>query len=191
MYYEISEGTDRERDQARELLGPLGNIGGSAEQKIITAWISAWKSSAYQSLADAPYSDHAPEIRLMDHVRDVNHFGIRFAEEARNHWGREYDLEELVCILALHDVDKPLMFTRRGNEVVKSDIAKNIQHGVLGAMILTQLGFSQQIINTVATHAVNSPFHGENFCAFVLNYADMFASDYALMKAGRVPYYQK
>ena len=191
MYYSLDEGTENERDQVRELLGPLGKISGTVEDKIITAWTSAWKSSPYEALADAPYSNHAPEIRLMDHVRDVNHFGIRFAQDAQKHWNCDYDAEELACILALYDVDKPLMFTRRGNQVEKSEISKNIQHGVLGAMILTELGLSQRVINTVATHAVNSPFHGENFYAFVLNYADMFASDYALMQEGHVPYYQK
>jgi hypothetical protein len=58
---------------------------------------------------------------------------------------------------------------------------------------LKELGFDHTIVSTVSLHAGNAPYHGRNYEAYVLHYADYFATDHAIMLEGpgKEPYYQK
>ena len=103
----------------------------------------------------------------------------------------QVDLEEMVSILALHDVDKPLLYRREDGSVKSSRLAAELPHGVIGAMLLKELGFSHLVVSTVALHASNAPFHGSTMEAYILHYADFFSSDHALMLAGTKPFYQR
>jgi hypothetical protein len=79
------------------------------------------------------------------------------------------------------------------DKVGYSQLSRELQHGVVGAMLLKELGLPHTVVSTVAMHAGNSPFHGRNFEAYVLHYADYFATDHAIMLEGadKEPYYQK
>ena len=72
-----------------------------------------------------------------------------------------------------------------------SQLSYELPHGVIGAMLLKELGFPHSVVSTVATHATNAPFHGRNFEAYILHYADMFAADHAFIQAGKIPFYQR
>jgi len=120
--------------------------------------------------------------------------GVDLARRAAADWGKVVDNDILLPILILHDVDKPLMYVRESpDKVGYSQLARELQHGVVGAMLLKDLGLPHIVVSTVATHAGNSPFHGRNFEAYVLHYADYFATDHAIMLEGddKEPYYQK
>ncbi len=94
------------------------------------------------------------------------------------------DWDVMMSILILHDVDKPLMYTREGASVGYSQLSRELPHGVVGAMLLKELGFPHTVVSTVATHAGNAPFHGSNLEAYVLHYGDYFSADQALMFLG-------
>jgi hypothetical protein len=64
-------------------------------------------------------------------------------------------------------------------------------HGVLGSMLLKDLDFKDNVVSAVATHATDSPFHASTREGYILNYADFFAADHALILESKVPYYQK
>lgn|SRR5699024_838056 len=188
--YEITKGTEEQRQQVREWLYGLDYLSEDKQEKVITAWLTAWQNSVYDNLEDMAYSSLAPSYTLKSHVNEVTKFGILLAENAVKEWGYETDFDELVQILILHDVDKPYLYVIEDGNTVKSEYAQQIQHGVLGAMILKDLGFSDKVISTVATHATNSPFHGNTFEAYVLHYADLFSSDHALRLDNVKPFYQ-
>ncbi len=90
-------------------------------------------------------------------------------------------------ILILHDVDKPLMYVRENGQVVGSPLSKEIPHGVIGAMLLKELGLPHEIVSVVATHSPKMPFRNRNWAAYVLHHADMFAADHASMAMGLAP----
>lgn len=117
--------------------------------------------------------------------------GLDLAKRAEALWGDCSDPEVLVPILILHDVDKPLLYTRNGGRVVATQLASELPHGVPGAMLLRDLGFPERVVATVATHAANAPFHGNTPEARILHYADFFSTDHALVQAGTEPFYQK
>ena len=83
------------------------------------------------------------------------------------------------------------MYVRDRNEIKYSALWYELPHGVAGAMLLKELGFSQHIVSTVALHAGNAPYHGRTFEAFLLHYADYFSADHAMMTTGQKPYFQK
>ena len=189
--YTIERGDPRRRQRVAGWLHGLEQVSDPTRDAIITAWVTVWASSPYEALEDMPYSMSAPSYRLMDHVNDVTRAGLDLARRAARDWGRETDPEVLVPILTLHDIDKPLLMVREADKVKYAPLAAELPHGVPGAMLLKDLGFPHRVISTVATHATNAPFHGSTVEAWLLHYADLFATDHVLMMTGGQPFYQK
>ncbi len=190
-HYEIQPGSPEQRRRVENLLSGLEEVDAATGERVVTAWVTSWLNSPYSDLSEAPYGPLAPDYPLMDHVREVLQFGLVLASEAAEKWNQTCGADTLVPILLLHDVDKPLMYVRTENGVQPSPLASTLPHGVVGSMIVHDLGFEQKVVNTVATHSGNSPFHGVQFEDFILHYADMFTSDRAILAAGGKPYYQK
>ena len=188
--YIIDRSSNSRRKLIEEWLWGLDLVATDLRHNIVTAWVSTWGSSRYERLEDMPFSAGV-DYPLMKHVNEVTRAGVDLAKRAKADWNVSLDTNVLVPILMLHDVDKPLMYEREGGEIVYSKLSKEIPHGVVGAMLLKELGFAHQIISTVATHSPAQPFHGSNFEAYVLHYADLFSADHALMAVGRQPFYQK
>lgn len=189
--FTIERGDPARRQRVAGWLDGLDAVSPGARDAIITAWVSAWASSPFETLEEMPYSLIAPSYRLMDHVNEVTRAGIDLSRRAAADWGRETDPEVMIPILVLHDIDKPLLMVREGGTVRASALAAELPHGVPGAMMLRDLGFPPRVVNTVATHATNAPFHGSTTEAWLLHYADLFATDHALMSTGGKPFYQR
>ena len=192
--YTIEHGSNSRRKAVEDWLWGLDLVTPELRDKIVTAWVTTWAASPYTELSDMPYSPTAPHYRLEWHVNDVTRNGVGLAKRAATDWAKTCDNNVLLPILILHDVDKPLMYVRESADKVSySKLAHELQHGVVGAMLLKELGFDHTIISSVALHAGNSPFHGRNHEAYVLHYADYFATDHAIMLEGEhvEPYYQK
>jgi putative nucleotidyltransferase with HDIG domain len=189
--YDVREGTANQRQAVATCLAGLDLVSHSVREQIITSWVSAWTSSPHAALEDMPYSTLAPRLTLMQHVNEVTRTGIELARRAIAEWQDPIDWDVMVSILTLHDIDKPLLFVREDGKVVYTPLAKELPHGVTGAMLLKDLGFPHIVISTVATHASNAPFHGCNVEAYILHYADFFATDRACMREGTTPFYQR
>ncbi len=189
--YTIDRTSNSRRQAVEEWLWGLDLVSPEVREKIVTAWVSTWSSSPYQELSDMPFSPSAPDYRLEWHVNDVTRTGVDLAKRAAADWGAKIDWDVMMSILILHDVDKPLMYTREADGVGYSQLSRELPHGVVGAMLLKELGFPHAVVSTVATHAGNAPFHGSNLEAYVLHYGDYFAADRAMFLAGKTPFYQK
>ncbi|MFC0389030.1 HDIG domain-containing metalloprotein [Muricoccus vinaceus] len=189
--YRIERGDPARRQRVAGWLDGLDGISDATREAVVTAWVSSWVSSPFEALEDMPYSLIAPSYRLMDHVNEVTRAGLDLARRAARDWGRHTDPEVLVPILVLHDIDKPLLMMREEGVVRGSPLHAELPHGVLGAMMLRELGFPHLVVSTVATHATNAPFHGSTTEAWLLHYADLFATDHALMSTGGKPFYQR
>ncbi len=189
--YEVRQGMASQRQAVADRLAGLDLLSPSIREQVLTAWVSAWSSSPYAALEDMPYSTLAPNLTLMQHVNEVTRTGIELARRAIAEWQDPIDWNTMVSILVLHDIDKPLMFERRDGAVAYTPLARELPHGVVGAMLLKELGFPHVVVSTVATHASNAPFHGRNVEAYILHYADFFATDRACMREGTTPFYQR
>jgi len=189
--YRIETGQPQRRAAVRAAFDGLDLVGEDLREKIVTAWVSVWVSSTHDELDRMPYSPDLPDFPLIRHVNEVCRTGLDLARRAEIEWERPYGHDTLVPIFLLHDIDKPLIYETRGGEIDYAPLARQLPHGVIGAMLLRELGFDDHIVATVATHAVNAPFHGSTHEAYILHYADLFSSDRALADGGKTPFYQR
>ncbi len=188
--YTIDHTRNHRRGKVEEWLFGLDQVSAKLRDDIVTAWTSAWSSSCYEALADMPFGAGV-DYPLMRHVNEVTRAGLDLARRAATDWDMQLDPEILVPILILHDVDKPLMYVRDAGGIRYSALWHELPHGVVGAMLLKELGFAHRIVSTVALHAGNAPYHGSTPEAYVLHYADYFSADHAMIQTGGKPYYQK
>ncbi|MFM9943555.1 MAG: hydrolase [Hyphomicrobiaceae bacterium] len=188
--YKIDATSNSKRKAVEEWLWGLDLVGSELRSKIVTAWVTTWSASPYERLEDMPFSAGI-EYPLMHHVNEVTKAGVDLAKRAAADWKMSLPNDLLVPILILHDVDKPLMYVRKGSEIVQSTLAQEIPHGVVGGMLLKELGFGHEIISVVTTHSPKMPFHNRGNAAYVLHYADMFSADHASMTVGRLPSFQR
>ena len=188
--YTIDRGSNHRREQVARWLFGLDLVSPERRDAIVTAWVTTWAASPYETLAEMPFSPGA-DYPLERHVNEVTRAGMDLARRAAADWGETVDPEILVPILILHDVDKPLRYVREGGAIGYSALSHELPHGVVGAMLLKELGFPHPVVSAVATHAGYSPFHAETFEAYVLHYADYFAADHAMRVCGKPPFYQK
>ena len=185
--FTLTQGHDNQRAAVRGWLAGLDAVAPETAERIVTAWVTTWTSSVWPALEDIPFSALAAGYPLARHVNEVTRAGLALMPRAAEDWGVSLDPEIMLPILILHDVDKPLLSDAQG----KTSLARRMPHGVVGAMLLRDLGFDQRIIETVATHATDAPFHGDTAEAHVLHYADLFAADHALRSQGLVPFYRR
>lgn len=186
--YTIDRSSNWRRKAVAETVWGLDLVSPALREDVVTAWVTTWSASPYERLEDMPWSEGA-DYPLINHVNEVTRAGIDLATRAKADWGNALANDLLVPILILHDVDKPLMYERRDGNVVRTKLANEIPHGVVGGMLLKELGFSHEIVATVTTHSPKMPFRGRNFSAYVLHHADMFSADHVLMMLGRTPGY--
>jgi hypothetical protein len=187
--YRIDSGSNWRRQAVEGWLFGLDLLSPPVREKVVTAWVSAWASSSHERLEDMPFSPGSPTYPLKEHVNEVTRAGVDLGRRAAADWGVEFDPDVLVPILILHDVDKPLLYAREGDGAGHTPLFHELPHGVIGAMLLKELGFPHVVVSTVATHATNAPFHGRNLEAHVLHYADLFAADHAFRAMGKTPLY--
>lgn len=191
-FYEIKQGTPAQREEVSHKLIGLDELSPDMREKVITAWVTVWLNSSYESLDDVPFTQ---QHRLMDHVNEVTRFGISLARAAKEqwgeHWSKQFEWQELIQALILHDLDKPIIFSKYPGKTEKPAILTQVPHGVLGAMILSELGFADNVVSAVATHSPSSPLHPPTVLSYLIHYADLFSADHAFLEEGLEAYYQK
>jgi len=187
-FYRIDETSNSRRKAVEDTIWGLDLVPAELRSKIVTAWVTTWASSPYERLEDMPWTTGA-DYPLIAHVNEVTRAGIDLAKRAAADWKTSLSNELLVPILILHDVDKPLMYERRNGEVVGTKLSREVPHGVVGGMLLKDLGFSDEIIATVTSHSPKMPFRVNSPAGHILHHADMFSADHALMTLGKTPYF--
>lgn len=187
--YRIDRASNSRREAVEGWLFGLDMLSPAVRESVVTAWVSAWASSSHERLEDMPFSPAGRFYPLMEHVNEVTRAGIDLGRRASADWKVAFEPDILVPILILHDVDKPLLYRREGAGAAHTALYHELPHGVVGAMLLKELGFPPVVVSTVATHATNAPFHGRNLEAHVLHYADLFAADHAFREMGETPLY--
>jgi hypothetical protein len=190
-FYQIESVTPAHRTRVRTLLSPaLDRVNGRSAEMIIEAWAILWTSSAFAALETAPVSADIA-YPLVDHTLDVVDMGRTMLQSFARRQEMVCDPVALDEILFLHDIDKLLLFAPAHTGFRRTPLAARMPHGVIAGILLTELGFSEDVISVVTTHATDAPFHGESVEAMVLNYADLSSIDYILMKAGALPFYRR
>ncbi|WP_138311650.1 MULTISPECIES: HD domain-containing protein [unclassified Clostridium] len=154
-------------------------------ERVLTAYHTVLTNSTFTTLEEIPFSAHCTHYGFVDHVNEVVDLGLHMEEYAEKKWNdgwtEKVDREELLLLLLLHDIDKPLLLSE--------GYTQDIPHGVLGAMLLKELGFPNRIVALVATHSPKSFHHVEDPMAQILHYADLNSADHIYMLIHRRPFY--
>ncbi len=186
--YTIDRTSNARREAVEQKIWGLDYISPKLRDDVITAWVTTWIASPYEHLEDMPWTEGV-DYPLLSHVNEVTRAGVDLARRANGEWNMELPRDVLLPILILHDVDKPLMYMRNDGIVSRTPLADQIPHGVVGGMLLKELGFDHEIVATVTTHSPKMPYRGRSPAAYVLHHADMFSADHALMVMGKTPFY--
>lgn len=190
--YRIDRTSNSRRRAVEEWLWGLDLVSPEVRDRIVTAWVSAWASSPHGTLEEMPFTVDPNPYPLKSHVNDVTRAGVDLAKRAEADGDAVIDWDRLVSILILHDVDKPLLYVRdTGGRPTHSRLYRELPHGVVGAMLLKDLGFPHAVVSAVALHANNAPFHADTHDALLLHYADQFAAERAARHMGRSLLYMK
>jgi hypothetical protein len=192
MPYTINAAPGALEQAVEDWLYGLDRVSSDLRSRIVTAWASSIGSSTYTSIDDIPFTAGQRFYPLASHVNEVTRAGIDLGRRAEVDWGITLNWDEMLAILILHDVDKPLLYEAGGEGGHgHTRLFHELPHGVVGAMMLKDLGFSHLVVSTVGTHATNTPFHGDTPEAQILHYADLFAADRAMKVIGEKPFYQR
>lgn len=188
--YTITKASEQQRARIVELFPSIMELEEPMRQMTIDAFCTAWVSSGFADLMDVPFSKHSQGFALCKHIDEVVRFGKVMYEAAAplwagDNWCAEMDEQAMLAVLLLHDIDKPLLLGDEDADAVKL----NIQHGVLGAMILHDLGFSDRIVSIVAAHSPSCTADVMDPIAHLLHYADLYSADHIFLLRGRKPYY--
>lgn len=190
--YAVRSGDAAQRQEVLRAMPRLAELGVTLRERALTAWVSAWLSSTHATLDEMPYSLQAPDYRLLDHTNEVADAGMLLADYAQGRWSVTLDRDVLLAALLLHDIDKALLYTRDCADVVADSSRAGLPHGVLGAMLLKEVGLPDTVVALVGTHTTTSPVRTGDPEAWILHYADLFACDHAFrLAAGTVPFFQR
>ena len=194
-FYQIKQGTPGQREEVKRSLVGLAELSTELQEKVVTAWVTAWQNSTFDGLSDVPFSLNTPKRQLMEHVVEVTRTGMALARVGMELWGeqwsKQFDWSELVQSLILHDLDKPMLYAIQDKRLGYSEIAPRIPHGTLTAMILNELGFSSAVVSAVATHSPQCWLQPPSAICLILHYADLFSADHTYLEAGVQAHYQK
>lgn len=188
--YRIETPDERARAMLMSAFPILNELDDALRDKALTAWHSMVVSSSYGTIGEVPFS-HGSDDTLVGHTNDVIGAGLALAEMAEREWGWQLDRQQLILVLLLHDLDKPLLSEREDGRDIDTPVSLRIPHGVLGALMLTELGFDEAVVAAVATHATHAPLRGPDREVLILHYADLFAADKALLRTARMPFFRQ
>lgn len=187
-FYHTDRVEPRHREKVRTLLCGLETVPDDSAQRIVEAWSIMWTSSAFERLEDVPVSPGL-NCSLIDHTNDVVTMGRAIAAAFCTRKKLFFDAAALDEALFLHDIDKLMMFRPAADGIERSPLSRQIPHGVLAGMLLSEMAFSEKVISIVTTHATDAPFHVESPEGLVMHYADMASIDRIRLSENVKPFY--
>lgn len=180
--------SESHRKDVRSALEGLVSLSPPIAERVVEAWSIMWSSGEFPDLRGVPVSPSVA-YSLIDHTNDVVRIGRGLVAGGGNLIPPGFDPELLDEILFVHDIDKLVLFSPKREGVEHSTLSTQMAHGVVAGLVLHDLGFRDEVVSVVTTHATNAPFHVASIYGLLMNYADMTAIDLALQRVGGKPFY--
>ena len=121
---------------------------------VIETWVRVWRESGYRDIGEAPNvrSEQGVDDPLVRHTNAAVRMVRAAAKEIQQvyHMNLNYDI--LLAGAFLHDVDKLVVFQRKGNLVEFSELGHKVAHGDYGADVAEQIGLPPEVVNIIASH---------------------------------------
>lgn len=191
-----NQGRAAEMEKPSKLIPEILDIRNkSLREKVEQVWRAAAKASGVD-IAEAPNfpsrgypaPGHShPELtryRLVDHTRLV----VKMAKDIARHLAESYpikiDFDQLLAAAIIHDVDKMLIFVRKGNKIVTSETGTKIPHGFFSTKWAVDAGLPLDVAHAVIAHSGRSSMFPKTLEGLVVLYADIIAADVLRMMSG-------
>jgi len=148
--------TELERKTLSRELPLIGRIGDKKlRELVIEVWVRLWRESPYRDIGQAPnyLSEMDGDETLVRHTGAVAKMSIAVAREFQQAYGISLNFDHLLAGALLHDVDKLVLYERKGGSVQLSELGNKVSHGGYGAKVAAQAGIPQDIVNIIACHS--------------------------------------
>jgi 23S rRNA maturation-related 3'-5' exoribonuclease YhaM len=152
-----STATAKEKDSILKAFPLISEIkDATLKDMVLETWAQVWRESPYKDLATAPNTSSAlgGSQKLVDHVALVGKLALSMAAAMEKVYGPKVNRDVLIADVALHDVDKLVMYERKENKVDGTELGKTIPHGNYGALVAFRVGVPREIVSTVLNHSV-------------------------------------
>jgi putative nucleotidyltransferase with HDIG domain len=150
--------TEAERKILTEQLPHINRIhDDNLRELVIEVWARLWRESPYGDITEVPNFTRElsrGDETLVRHTNAVTKMSEAAAREFQQVYGVTLDYDNLLAGAILHDVDKLVLYERRGDTVELSELGRKVTHGEYGAMVAKQVGLPGQVVNIIASHSV-------------------------------------
>ncbi len=164
--------TDEEKIEIKKLFPFIGHIKDDGiREKVIEVWVRVWKQSGYLTIEEALMTG-PPEDTLAKHINAVTNAAFTLASQYQQEYGLPVDLDILLAGALLHDVDKMIIYKKKGNTVEVSDIGKRIPHGSYGGYVALEVGLPLEVVHMIITHSSACTWKPTSIEDIFLHYAD-------------------
>ena len=143
-------------------------------EAICGVWEGMLKLSPWKSIEEARFKEGYDDVSLVSHVNSTVECALALARIIHKYHGIEFDEQRIITFGLLHDVDKVIEYSfNESGELVKSQIANKIQHGVMSAILAYENGFDADMLHMILTHTTESKMRPQIKEAILFGYADL------------------
>jgi putative nucleotidyltransferase with HDIG domain len=131
-------------------------------ESTVKAWSIAWKESSFKNLEEAPFGmpeDAPPGVSpfegdtLVKHTNAVASAALAMGRLLIQQYDVKINLDYVIAAAILHDLDKIVMYERKGGRIVHSELGGKIVHGAYGGHIALLAGLPQDIVFIIMAHS--------------------------------------
>lgn len=132
------------------------------QESVVKAWYIAWKESSFKNLEDAPFGlpqdapvgvTPAKGDTLVKHTNAAASAALAMGRLLIQQYDVKINLDYVIAGAILHDLDKIVMYERKGGRIVHSELAGKIVHGAYGGHIALLAGLPQDIVFIIMAHS--------------------------------------
>ena len=177
----------KERDYIVRLFPAVSKIKDEGvRNKVIQAWLHAWKQSNFSRIEDVhqfePARDYIAYTNV-DHTNQVCRACEAIAAMALEGLNLKLHMDHLLAGAILHDVDKMMIFDSRSGGF--TEMGRRSFHAVAGAAMARSLGLPEEVAHIIEAHSTRfSPHPPKSLEAVTLRHADIIVASFIYMAQG-------
>jgi len=160
-------------------------------EKVMKAWVLGCERGGWESIGDLeqmPFTllNETYGVNFIEHTKAVTWGAYHLADaQQSNYTGLPYtiDFDRLVAGGLLHDVGKLLEIeTDNAGEYWKGHAGRCARHPISGAILASEVGLSQEIVNIIACHAKEGEWKRQVIETIFIHQADFATFNPLVMK---------
>lgn len=141
---------------------------------VCAVWDAMLEMSPWKGVEEARFKEGYDNVSLISHVNSTIECVLSVSRIIHKHHQIDFDEQRLIVFGLLHDVDKVIEYTYdESGELVRSEIAQKIQHGVMSAILAHENGFDMDMLHMILTHTSESKLRPVIKEAILFDYIDV------------------